>query len=280
MLPFLKWAGGKRWFVASHNALLPATYQRYIEPFLGSGTVFFHLEPQTAILGDKNPELITAYTAIRDSWADVASALRRHHRNHSSSYYYRVRESRPRAPHQIAARLVYLNRTCFNAIYRVNLKGQFNVPIGTKTAVISDSDDFKAVAALLSRTELVAQDFEKVIQLAGADDFIFADPPYTVAHNNNGFIKYNETLFSWDDQVRLAHALKCARDRGAKVIATNANHQSLRKIYKDLGFAIRTVQRFSSISAGGAARGTFEEIVIMANCQDLTATGKRDTHDR
>lgn len=262
MLPFLKWPGGKRWFIANHAQLLPTKFNRYIEPFLGGGSVFFHLKPTQALLSDLNPELIETYEAIRDGWSALSYRLAFHQANHCDKYYYTVRESRPRLPVTKAARLIYLNRTCFNGIYRVNLNGKFNVPRGTKKAVLLETDDFEQASALLANAEIRISDFEPIIDQANEDDLVFADPPYTVRHNVNGFLKYNEQLFSWDDQIRLADALARARERGAKVVLTNANHHSVRGLYRDRGFVLKAVSRYSSISADPKCRKQFEELVI------------------
>lgn len=135
MTPFLKWPGGKRWFVACHAHLLPTEYGRYVEPFLGSGAVFFHLQPKRALLSDMNAELIATYKAVKADAADVERLLRAHHRRHTHEHYYAIRDARLRTASTRAARFIYLNRTCFNGIYRVNLDGVFNVPVGTNTAV-------------------------------------------------------------------------------------------------------------------------------------------------
>lgn len=265
MTPFLKWPGGKRWFVANHAKLLPKAFNRYIEPFLGGGSVFFHLKPNQSILSDLNPELIATYKAIRDGWDALSERLRSHQSNHvNDDYYYAIRESKPRLPVTKAARMIYLNRTCFNGIYRVNLAGKFNVPKGTKDAVVLETDDFEGAAALLATAELRISDFEPIIDHAQENDLIFADPPYTVRHNVNGFLKYNEQLFSWDDQVRLADALARARTRGAKIVSTNANHDSVRRLYRERGFLLKAVSRYSSISADPKSRKQFEELVIHA----------------
>jgi DNA adenine methylase len=217
VVPFLKWAGGKRWLIPHAGNLFPDSFDRYIEPFLGGGAVFFHLKPQKAILTDINGELIQTYKAIRDNWRLVFSHLQRHQDNHSSDYYYEIRASKPRTPATKAARMLYLNRTCWNGLYRVNLKGEFNVPIGTKNTVLLDSDDFPALAKLLEGVRLECNDFEWAIDQATEDDFVFVDPPYTVKHNLNGFIKYNETLFAWKDQVRLRDAVDRAVRRVLKL---------------------------------------------------------------
>lgn len=262
MIPFLKWPGGKRWFVARYGNALPRNYSRYIEPFLGGGSVFFFLNPASAMLSDSNSELISAYLGLREEKDKVEDLLRKHSRRHNKRYYYTIRNSSPRTLAGKAARFIYLNRTCFNGIYRVNLDGEFNVPKGTKDTVLLETDDFSAISSALQKTKLLASDFEPVINEAGANDFIFIDPPYTVRHNNNGFIKYNEVLFSWQDQLRLANSVTRARDRGARVIATNANHKEIRELYSSRGFGTQTVSRFSSISAAGISRRQFEEILI------------------
>jgi DNA adenine methylase len=264
MTPFLKWPGGKRWFIANHDKLLPKKFNRYIEPFLGSGSVFFYLKPRRAVLGDVSPDLVAAYQGIKDYWVEVEHLLEKHEEWHGEAYYYMVRDTEPRKHTNRAARLIYLNRTCFNGIHRVNRDGKFNVPKGTKDAVLYDTDDFEKVSQLLANAEIRVSDFEALIDEAKRDDLVFADPPYTVRHNNNGFIKYNEKLFSWRDQVRLADVLARARDRGAKIVSTNANNPSIRKLYDDLGFAMKIVSRFSSVSADPKSRKQFEELVILA----------------
>lgn len=262
--PFLKWAGGKRWFVQKHADLLPDTFDRYIEPFLGGGSVFFHLKPARAVLGDTNADLITAYRGIQQDWKGILRSLQYHNRNHSDDYYYSVRDKRPKGAVPRASRMIYLNRTCFNGIYRVNLRGEFNVPRGTKDSVIFDTDRFDEVSKLLSVADIRLSDFEPLVDEAREGDFVFADPPYTVRHNLNGFVRYNETLFSWQDQERLAKALIRAKQRGATIVSTNANHSSIRRLYAGHGFRLLTTSRFSSISANSTYRNQFDELIVMS----------------
>jgi DNA adenine methylase len=264
MKPFLKWAGGKRWLASS--GLLPegAKYRRYIEPFLGSGAVYFHLQPHAAILSDVNRELIHLFRVIRDNWATFGAAMEAHQRQHSREHYYAVRSSEPADGIARAARFLYLNRTCWNGLYRVNRKGNFNVPIGTKDTVLFPDDDFKTIAATLAGAELMSSDFEPVIERAGAGDLVFVDPPYTVRHNFNGFLKYNESIFSWADQVRLSECAKAAVQRGAALIVTNANHESVVDLYKDT-FAYRELTRSSVLAASSARRGLTTEAIFLAN---------------
>lgn len=259
--PFLKWAGGKRWLVSKYLSFFPSTYNRYIEPFLGSGAVFFSLRPKRAILSDINKELVETYLAIRTDWNRVVKELKIHHQNHSKRYYYKMRDSKPRSIYTGAARFIYLNRTCWNGLYRVNLKGEFNVPIGTKTDVLMDSDNFAEISSLLQNASLNNADFEDIIDKAKDGDLLFVDPPYTVKHNENAFIKYNEKLFGWLDQVRLSLSLRRAKQRGVKIILTNACNDSIKELY-NVHFEILTVKRCSIIAADSSRRKRCEELII------------------
>lgn len=259
--PFLKWAGGKRWLTSKVYELAPSSYNRYIEPFLGSGAVYFALEPKRSILSDINPALINCYTAIRDQWQTVQRLLEEHHAYHCSKYYYLIRKTTFRTPAKRAAQFIYLNRTCWNGLYRVNFNGQFNVPIGTKTAVVMDTDDFEWTSELLKAADVVCCDFETTIDRASQNDFIFVDPPYTARHNMNGFVKYNEKLFSWADQIRLHNALMRAVQKGAHVLVTNANHSSVKKLYKN--FPRHTpISRRSVLAGDPAFRSEIDELMI------------------
>jgi len=261
-IPFLKWPGGKRWFVFKYAKHLPDKFNRYIEPFLGAGSVFFYLRPANALLGDINAELVNAYRTIKRSRRRLEELLREHQEKHGTRYYYRIRDAELTDSLSRAARFIYLNRTCFNGIYRVNLEGRFNVPKGTKGAVLYESDNFLELARYLRNAELRVGDFESLVDAGRKGDLLFADPPYTVRHNINGFLKYNETLFSWADQERLAKALARARKRGVTIVGTNANHKSVRELYRCYGFKLSTVSRFSSISASADSRRQFEELLI------------------
>jgi len=262
ILPFLKWAGGKRW-LANNSAFSVPTYDgRYIEPFLGSGSIFFSLRPKQSILSDLNKELISTYGSLRDEHEKVLSYLKVHARKHSKKYYYKIRDQfRPRSSSSRAAKFLYLNRTCWNGLYRVNLNGRFNVPKGTKSKVILETDDFASVSRALKGAKLLCSDFEAIIDGANEGDFIYADPPYTVRHNMNGFIKYNEVLFSWEDQRRLSSALVRASKRGAKFVLSNADHMSVRDLYANVA-SIKTVNRASIISGDRDARGITTELLV------------------
>ena len=263
-VPFLKWAGGKRWLAKNYLGIFPTTYDRYIEPFLGGGSVFFALGPSKAILADSNSRLIETYEQIRENPQYLGELLRRHQAAHSDDYYYIERERRhPRSAAQRAAQLIYLNRTCWNGLYRVNLKGQFNVPRGSKSSVLLESDDFVAVSTALKRAELVAQDFEATIAEARVGDFVYVDPPYTVNHTHNGFAKYNERIFSWDDQVRLRDAIVAAVGRGASVAVSNASHSSVRELYRGVG-SQTVISRRSVIAADSGFRGRVDQLLVLS----------------
>lgn len=264
MLPFLKWAGGKRWLVQSGQLLKPARFDRLVEPFLGGAAIFFGLEPETALLSDVNPELVHLYTTVRDDPDGLAHVLRWHHEKHSKEHYYKTRAKSYKDPIWRAARTLYLNRTCWNGLYRVNRDGAFNVPIGTKTAVISIEEDFSEIARVLARARIRCCDFEGTIEESGSGDFLFVDPPYTVKHNMNGFIKYNEQIFSWDDQIRLREALEGAIQRGASVVVANADHASLRELYID-SFDYTPVSRMSVLAGKSTARTATTEALFSAN---------------
>lgn len=264
VVPFLKWAGGKRWLVEQHSSLFPRKFNCYIEPFLGSGSVFFHLAPSRAILSDANADLIACYTQIRDSPEKLAELLREHHENHCSDYYYEIRATEFGSETEQAAKFLYLNRTCFNGIYRVNLKGEFNVPIGTKTNVVLKSDDFHGVSERLENALIVHGDFAESMRRAMEGDFVYVDPPYTVRHNTNGFLKYNEKIFSWDDQVRLKDQVVAAAGRGASVIVSNAAHESVIELYEGVG-RIMKLSRASVLSGGTKGRGRYEEMLVSVN---------------
>lgn len=259
--PPLKWAGGKRWFISKYKDLLPASFGAYHEPFLGSAAVFFDLQPNRAVLTDINEELINLYRVIRDMPVDLAARMQSHQNKHSADHYYAVRSQKPRTELNKAARTLYLNRTCWNGLYRVNLKGEFNVPKGTKDTVVMESDNFELLSKVLRRATVACQDFEQTIDDAKRGDFVFVDPPYTVAHNNNGFVKYNQHLFSWEDQIRLRASVERAASRGTKVLVTNAAHQSVFDLYD--GFKQVIVERTGVISGSPSARGRYQELVAL-----------------
>jgi DNA adenine methylase len=256
--PLLKWAGGKRALTTEITPLLQG-YKRYYEPFFGGGAVFFQLDPSHSVLGDLNPELINCYEVTKNKPEDLIDKLRR--LKNSEETYYEVRASSPRSTVSRAARFIYLCTLSFNGIYRVNLSGQFNVPYGHKGHLNPcDSALIRSVSQQLQSCELVCADFKVVAKDATAGDCVYFDPPYTVAHGNNGFVKYNEKIFSWKDQERLETFARKLANRGVKVVISNADHPSLRNLYKD--FKVETVERWSKISAAAIGRKKITECIF------------------
>jgi DNA adenine methylase len=172
-----------------------------------------------------------------------------------------VRASRPIDPLERAVRFIYLNRTCFNGIYRVNKNGDFNVPIGSKEVVEYPQGYLKAVADSLATATIEMAGFEETISKAGKGDFVFVDPPYTVRHNDNNFVKYNSSLFSWCDQKKLALAVKAAAHRGAEIMLSNADHSSIRGLYRGFGSHHR-ITRSSVLAADASQRSKTTELLI------------------
>lgn len=260
--PFLRWAGGKRWLVPQLRELLgDVIIGDYYEPFLGGASVFLAL-PVTGMahLADLNADLIEVYEEVRDDPASIA-AMVSSYRN-TAEDYYSARASSPAGPQERAARFIYLNHTSFNGIFRVNLKGEYNVPYGhRKSPSFPDTAALTQVSGRLQSATLTSADFETSLQSAGTGDLIFLDPPYTVAHNNNGFVKYNQHLFSFEDQERLARTIGSAVERGADFILTNAAHSSIDELFSPLGHRV-TVNRRNVIGGSNAGRGRAEEYLF------------------
>ncbi len=263
-VPFLKWAGGKRWLIDRYGKHFPDSFDRYFEPFLGGAAVFFSLQPLTAYLSDANRDLIDTYRAIKQDWRSVVKHLREHSNRHSKAHYYEIRDTQPRNLSRRAARFVYLNRTCWNGLYRVNSDGHFNVPIGTKMSVTHKTDDFSAISKVLKNAHLLCADFERALADVDENDFVFIDPPYTVKHGANGFLKYNEKIFSWNDQERLRNQIEILVDRRAKVLVSQADHKSIKNLYRGIGKQFR-VERHSGISGDVSGRSNVNELLIRIN---------------
>ena len=265
--PFLKWAGGKRLLLPEllEHIEKPQGGGTYFEPFLGGGAVFFALEPRKARLSDASPELINAFTAVRDSVEDTIAHLRP--MRHSKEAYYRIRHSKPRLPTTQAARFIYLNKTCFNGLYRVNLKGEFNVPFGRhpETLIICNTQQLYAASKALHGAPIEVKDFSVAMRRAREGDVVYCDPPYTVAHSNNGFIEYNAQVFSWADKERLATAASECVARGARVYVSNADHPSIRNLYEPLGFRIEPIKRWTTMAGSSAKRFKSTELLLIGD---------------
>lgn len=257
--PFLKWPGGKRALLPEIRQLIPKDYKRYFEPFVGGGALFFDMCPEDAVLADHNEDLVKCYIAIRDNVEAVVEHLTS--MKNTADDYYRIRKTDPRDPSERAARLIYLATLSFNGIYRVNLRGEFNVPYGHKAHLNPCAKDtLIAASRALSKATILSGDFGRTVKNVAAGDFVYLDPPYTVAHTNNGFIKYNAHIFSWKDQIRLAHKAKRLAEKGCYVMVSNANYPDIIKLYKD--FKVHTVYRASRIAASADYRGRVSECLF------------------
>jgi DNA adenine methylase len=259
----LRWAGGKRWLLPTLKVLLgDRDFPAYHEPFLGGASVFLGL-PQfpKAYLRDSNAELIAAYRAIRDHPNEVAELVRKF--SNDSNTYYAVRDARPRDKIAKAARFLYLNHTSFNGIYRVNLTGVYNVPFGNRPSPqIPTAEHLRRVSKRLKKARLDHGDFAGCLHRIGKHDLVFLDPPYTVAHNNNGFIKYNQKLFSFDDQRRLNALITEIKDRGAYYLLANAAHESISDLFRRTGDRRLETRRRNAIGGINAERGSATEYLF------------------
>lgn len=255
----MKWTGGKRRLVASIAPFIPPAYRTYREPFFGGGALFFALQPQRAVISDGQADLIEMYAQAKTRPAAVIRQLDLLKNNEET--FYKVRESIPSAAAARAARLIYLCNLSFNGIHRVNRKGEFNVPYGHKPhMVVCDPAKMRRVSRALSHAELRCADFEEALVDAKPDDLVYLDPPYTVAHANNGFVKYNARIFSWEDQKRLARSAENLRRKGCHVIVSNADHSSIRALYPN--FAEHLVKRQSIMAASADFRKLITESIF------------------
>lgn len=262
-LPFLKWPGGKRWAAPLIATLVIRSLRHtYFEPFLGGGALFFCLRPPRALLSDINADLINTYIAVQRSPGELIRRVKA--LPVSTQVYKRLRESAATGSLNKATRFLYLNRTAFGGIYRLNRHGQFNVPYGGGNRGPSPlwSRNLLMNASIALRNAAIElSDFEPVIESAGPGDVVYCDPTYTVTHDNNGFRRYNETNFSWADQERLARAARRAVNRGAVVLVSNAHHRSLKSLYR--GAECQLLSRPSCVSADASKRRTVEEYLFV-----------------
>ena len=260
--PFLRWAGSKRLVLQHLAPHLPERFGTYFEPFLGGGSLFFALRPSRAVLADTCAELINTYAAVAANPAAVLRHLSPMRPDRGT--YYAVRAHRSAGRFKKAAEFIYLNKTCWNGLYRVNSRGVFNVPFGKpKTDHLIDTTNFRESAVLLGSqgVELQTADFEAAVSSATSGDFVFFDPPYVTGHRNNGFVDYNEKLFSWSDQERLAEVARSLARKGCQVLMTNADHPAIIDLYPD--FEQFRFDRKSTIASDPAKRTRTTELVLV-----------------
>ena len=257
--PFVKWAGGKRSLVPILKRYLPhETIGTYFEPFIGGGALFFALRTRIdkAALSDMNIELMIAYKMIQKRPQDLLACLREHQQSHSREYYYEVRKEEPADPVQLAARFIYLNRTCYNGLYRVNQSGRFNVPLGKyQDPVIADETNIPAVSRALQGVPLVSQSFE-CIQPA-ARDFVYCDPPYDGTYD-----QYTDMRFAADEQKRLETTARDWGCRRVKVMLSNADTLLIRNLYQPPMWRVHEVNAPRVINRQGSQRQPITELVI------------------
>ena len=260
--PFLKWAGGKGKLLAQYQTCFPTDWHTYYEPFLGGGAVFFHLLPPQAVLSDINPTLINVYHCIRNDVEAVIACLEEHRARHSKEYYYQVRSRRTGSPVEQAARLLYLNKTCFNGLYRENSKGEFNVPMGRyKNPAICNPALLRSASLALQSAELNIQPFDAVLNRAQTpQDFVYFDPPYYPLSSTSSFTAYSRHAFATEDQIRLRNVVATLASRGVKVMVSNSDCPFIRELYRD--FRIRTIWATRAINSNIKKRGKIPEVLV------------------
>ena len=261
--PILKWAGGKTQMLGDLIPKVPTSYGRYIEPFFGGGAMFFALQPENAVVADSNPELINMYRQVADHVDDVINYLKEY--ENTSEMFYAVRSlewtSLPKA--EAAARTIFLNKTCFNGLYRVNKQGRFNVPFGKyKNPKICDEDGLRAASEVLKKAEILCGDYLLVLEhYAQPGDFVFLDPPYLPTSEYSDFKRYTKEQFYEEDHVELAKMIMTLHERGCHVILTNSNHPLVHELYAP--FTIDVIQTKRYISCNGSTRKGEDVIVTI-----------------
>jgi len=265
--PFLRWAGGKTWLKKQIDNFLPNNgFNQYHEPFVGSGAIFFHIKPRFAFLSDLNKELIETYISVRDEVESVIEELREF--ENTKECYYKVRAENYKKSTKRAARFIYLNQTSFNGIYRVNLDGIYNVPYGFRSKDFFEPENLRNISIILQGKKIFEGDFKKTLENIEKGDLVFLDPPYTVTHYNNGFIKYNDKLFDLEAQYALSNYINCINEIGAYYILTNAAHDKIKSIFGKNGSSSFDLTRANLIGGKKAQRGKFKES-IFTNVQQI-----------
>ncbi len=269
VMPFVKWAGGKRQILDQIMEFVPETFSTYYEPFLGGGAVLFALQPQKAVVNDICAELMLVYEIIREDVEGLLADLRRHKNEKDYFYCIRALDRYPQkykklTPVQRASRMLYLNKTCFNGLYRVNKKGQFNVPFGNyKKPNIINEDILKAAGAYFNQAEIkfTCQDFAAVLEEVERDDFVYLDPPYDPVSETAGFTGYDKDGFGRKDQIRLKECCDMLHKKGVRFLLSNAATQFILDLYRD--YKIEIIQAKRAISARAEGRGEVNEVLVM-----------------
>jgi DNA adenine methylase len=261
VIPFLRWAGGKQWLAPVFSTLCLPTKSTYFEPFLGGGAAFFSAWRERAVLGDINAALISTYEAVRDN----PRAVIRHLRSWANkpSTFYAVRAAAYRGKYKTAAAFIYLNKTCWNGLHRVNRSGRFNVPFGyNQNRAVYDSKAILSASRWLKTADLMACDFEVTLSRCHAGDIVYLDPPYTLRHASNGFRRYNEKLFSWSDQRRLSALVDRLVSEDCHVVLSNALHEDILRLYPRM--RAFKLSRKSLLAGRADCRGTTYELLLVS----------------
>ena len=267
--PVLKWAGGKQQMLDKLRPLVPSNFNKYIEPFIGGGALFFSLMPKNAIIADLNPELINLYTVIKKDVESLINALK--DMKNDEEFFYATRALDPSTLSEVekAARTIFLNRTCFNGLYRVNRKGQFNVPYGKyKNPKICDEDNLKAASMALQNAEIILGDYKDVLQeYAAPGDFIFLDPPYLPVSKYSDFKRYTKEQFYEEDQIELGNEVKRLHELGCHVVLTNSNHPLVHELYDEYKISVHQTRR--NINSNASKR-TGEDVIVHVEPKENT----------
>jgi len=264
--PFLKWAGGKRQLISQMDQYFPKKFNKYIEPFVGGGAIFFYLLPENAILIDINKDIINAYRVIKNNVTELIGSLKKH--KNEKEYYYDIRnvdrdleEFDGWSTTEKASRIIFMNRCCFNGLYRVNSKGQFNVPFGKyKNPKFCDEENLISVQKALKNVNLVNDSFDKCLDFAEEDDFIYFDPPYVPISDSANFTSYTKDNFNNDDQIRLNETFKSLDERGCNVMLSNSYSDFILDLYRD--YHIHFLQAKRAINSDASKRGAIKEVLI------------------
>ncbi|MGV3525351.1 MAG: DNA adenine methylase [Candidatus Sericytochromatia bacterium] len=267
--PFLKWAGGKRQLVPTLSRYLPPSFHTYYEPFVGAGALLLSIQPRQVVINDLNQELINCYRVIQRQPDELLRQLASH-ANHPE-YFYAVR-ALDRQPEQYAqldeiqraSRMIYLNKTCYNGLYRVNRHGQFNAPFGRyRKPCIVDHEGIRAVSRFLNNrpSRLLNTDFEQAVQGARAGDFAYFDPPYDPLSSSASFTAYQQGGFGRPEQRRLARVVHDLTRRGCRVMLSNSSTDFIRSLYKD--FRVIRVSATRRINSVASRRGEIDEVLVL-----------------
>ncbi|MEB3210663.1 MAG: DNA adenine methylase [Leptolyngbyaceae bacterium] len=259
--PFLKWAGGKTQLLDELLAKTPRGYGRYIEPFIGGGAMFFAMQPESGIIADSNPELVNVYRCLADNVDDIISYLKTFKNCEDAFYKIRSLKFADLEPEYAAARTIYLNRTCFNGLYRVNRKGHFNVPYGRyKNPTICDENTLRSASQALQKVKIMHGDYKDVLKkTAQHGDFIFLDPPYLPVSKYSDFQRYTKEQFYEEDHRELADEVKRLQKLGCHVVLTNSNHPLVHELYEP--YEIEVINTRRNISAKSGTR-TGEDVIV------------------